>query len=84
MLFDEEEYIVLRKEIVDGAGVAHSHYFADEKSLNRGQFLRKKFHGIPLPFEGVKLIPYHELMLAKAIEDAKFNELVELIEHQKY
>lgn len=71
MLFDEEEYIVLRKEIVDGAGVAHSHYFADEKSSNRGQFLRKKFHGIPLPFEGVKLIPYHELMLAKAIEDAK-------------
>lgn len=71
MLFDEEEYIVLRKEIVDGAGVAHSHYFADEKTLNRGQFLRKKFHGIPLPFEGVKLIPYHELMLAKAIEDAK-------------
>ncbi len=71
MLFDEEEYNILRKEIIDGARDSLSHYFADEKSLNRGQFLRKKYYGIPLPFEGVKLIPYHELMLVKAIEDAK-------------
>lgn len=71
MLFDEEAYNVLRKEIIDGTCDSHSHYFADEKSLNRGQFLRKKYYGIPLPFEGVKLIPYHELKLDKAIEDAK-------------
>ena len=71
MLFDEEEYELLRKQIVDAPKNSFNKFYSPDKSLSRGQFLRKKYGLAPLPFDNITLIPYRVLMLEKTISSEK-------------